>query len=79
MNRTFAIADVTPREVAELFAHMSGADQAEVLDHVWQIAREWPGAGWCQQSYDIARFLTPDGRSTVAVLANHALAERGAA
>lgn len=62
-----------PAELAELFCGMFGNEQAKFFDHIHKIARDWPGAGWCQQSCDIARHLTADGREVVRTFAAHAL------
>ena len=38
-----------PEELAAVFAHMDGEQQARFFSRVGQIADGWPGAGWCQQ------------------------------
>ncbi len=75
ITRTITVDDLTPGELAEIFAEMSGDQQAEFFTAVWIIARAWPGAGWCQQSYDIARNLDRDGREAIETLAAHVLGE----
>lgn len=71
IERTFEISDITPRELAAVFAGYFGNDQAKFFDELWIITRNWPGAGWCQQSCDIASHLTTAGRATIATLASH--------
>jgi len=71
VTRTFEINDLRPEELAALFAGMTAEKQAEFFEAVWDIARGWPGAGWCQQSCEIAFFLKPDGRRTISTLAEH--------
>ncbi|WEK42947.1 MAG: hypothetical protein P0Y64_16640 [Candidatus Sphingomonas colombiensis] len=71
LTRTIEIADLTPEELAAVFAGMVGEDQARFFSKVWEIALYWPGAGWCQQSYDIVAHLDRDGRSAIATLAAH--------
>lgn len=71
LTRTFEITDVTPQELASMFTSMCGDQQAEFFDAVWDIARKWPGAGWCQQSCDINKHLTRDGKQAVVTLASH--------
>lgn len=54
VTRTIEINDLTPAELAVLFAAMDASQQAMFFSQVWHIARSWPGAGWCQQSCEIA-------------------------
>lgn len=76
VTRTIEIDDLSPFELATLFASMDGRSQALFFAGVWQIAKDWPGAGWCQQSCGIVSHLNKDGRDAVAALAEHlALAE----
>ena len=71
--RTIEINDLTPDELAMLFTDLNGDQQASFFAAVWQIAKDWPGAGWCQQSYDIAKFAdaNPGCRDAVTTLAAH--------
>jgi hypothetical protein len=73
INRTFEINDLTPEELARLFTDMVSFGQAKFFAEVWRIASEWPGAGWCQQSYDIAKNAEycPGASDAVTTLAAH--------
>ena len=73
VTRTIEVNDLTPGELATLFADMNGDQQAQFFATVWDIAKAWPGAGWCQQSYDIVRFAdaNPGARDAIATLAAH--------
>lgn len=73
VSRTIEINDLTPAELAVLFTEMDGEQQAEFFAEIAPIAKTWPGAGWCQQSYDIAKHLTPEGREVVLKMAEHVL------
>lgn len=64
---------LTIEEIAQAFAGMFGDEQAKFFAIVHEIAKPWPGAGWCQQSYDIAKNLTYEGREVIRTLASHAL------
>jgi hypothetical protein len=75
VTRTIQIDDLTPQELAALFAGMSNRQQAEVFSEIWRIAKEWPGAGWCRQSCDIVDVLDKDGRDALETLAAHLLPE----
>jgi hypothetical protein len=70
ISRTIDIV-LTPSELATLFAAMTSEQQAWFFARVWRIAKDWSGAGWCQQSHDIIRDLERDGLKTVETLASH--------
>lgn len=65
ITRTFAIADITPEELAAVFAAMDGAQQARFFSQVGKIAGTWRGAGWCQQSCAISEHLDKVGTETI--------------
>lgn len=71
VTRTFQINDLTPQELATTFAAMRADYQADFFSWLWEIAKEWPGAGWCQQSYAIAQEAGPDAREAIRTLASH--------
>lgn len=73
VSRTIKLADLTPAELAELFCEMDSDQQAEFFAGIKLIAAKWPGAGWCQQSHEIARSLDADGREVIEKLAEHVL------
>lgn len=73
ITRTIEVNYLSPEELGSLFADMNGDQQAQFFATVWNIAKGWPGAGWCQQSYDIAKFAdaNPGCRDAVTTLAAH--------
>lgn len=73
VTRTIEVSDLTPEELAALFTDMVAYGQAKFFAEVWRIAAGWPGAGWCQQSYDIAKNaeLCPGARDAIETLAAH--------
>lgn len=71
ITRTFEIADITPEELAQVFAGMYADEQARFFAAIKPIAAQWPGAGWCQQSHGIARNLNADGRFVIDTLVAH--------
>ena len=71
VTRTVLIDDLTPEELAALFCELHSAGQAAFFSEVWRLAKAWPGAGWCQQSYSIARDIDDDGRNAIRTLAGH--------
>lgn len=55
IERTFKIEKITPEELAEEFCDMFADQQARFFEHVWEIAKDWPGEGWCSQSFAIVK------------------------
>lgn len=72
VTRTHEIR-LEPAELAELFCGMTNDNQAEFFRRISLIVRDWPGAGWCQQSCAIADKMTPGGREVISTLASHCL------
>ncbi len=62
---------INPKQLAEAFCEMDGEDQADFFDNIWKIAKTWPGAGWCQQSYSIAEASGNDAIQAIRTLASH--------
>lgn len=62
---------ITPRQLAEEFCDMLSDDQEAFFVQVGEIAKGWPGAGWCQQSCAILNMASPDARDVVRTLASH--------
>jgi hypothetical protein len=75
VTRSIELTDLEPAELAELFCEMDGEQQAWFFANIHRIAKDWPGAGWCMQSCEIARYLSVDGREVIRTLAGHALPE----
>ena len=71
VTRTVNISDITPEEMAILFTSMDDREQANFFAAVRPIAATWPGAGLCQQAYEIHRRLNDDGRFVIETLASH--------
>ncbi len=77
ITRSVTIDDITPQELATVFAGMWADEQADFFEHVGFLAKDWPGAGWCQQSSQIALKLNDLGRETIAKLAEWAADPEG--
>jgi hypothetical protein len=72
IKRTHTVdVEITPRELAEAFCDMIDAEQAQFFSHVWDIAKSWPGAGWCQQSCSIISATDMNARAAISTLASH--------
>jgi hypothetical protein len=69
ISRTVNFDDITPEELAALFAEMDGEQQAEFFDRLHALTKQWPGAGWCQQCCAISEHLTPQAQEIIAKLA----------
>ena len=65
ITRTFTIADITPQELATTFLDWNSEEQAAFFNAFKAETDKWPGAGWCQQSCEISRFLEPSGIETI--------------
>lgn len=70
--RTVEIDDITPDELAALFADMDSKKQARFFARVGEIAATWSGAGWCQQSCAISEHLDKIGTETIIKLSEWA-------
>lgn len=71
VTRTVDLIDITPAELAEMFCNLNGEDQAQFFAEIYKISATWPGAGWCQQSYEIAANTGPKSREVILKLAEH--------
>lgn len=71
IKRTFEIGDITPTELAMLFASMFDSEQAKFFDALAAQTKGWGGMGWCGQCHDIAEHLTPRARNVIATLWGH--------
>ena len=73
ITRTVEVNDLSPHELAALFCEMSNDGQANFFERIWEIAKDWPGAGWCQQSFAINEVIADAGKDTIITLARHIL------
>ena len=73
VTRTIDLSDITPDELADLFAHMDDKEQAGFFAALRPIAQQWDGIGasWCVQANWIIRALDGDGMFIVETLASH--------
>lgn len=62
---------LTPAELADLFTEMDGEQQAEFFGQIIKQTGDWPGAGWCQQSYSIVQAMDRDAIEAIRTLASH--------
>lgn len=75
ITRTVAIDDLTPAEMASIFAHWFDEEQAEFFNVIARESKDWPGSGFCMQACHIAEHLDDGGRRIIGDLAGHALPE----
>lgn len=62
VTRTIDLEDLTPAEMAEIFSRYFADEQAEFFNALWELGKDWPGAGWCMQSSNIVPELNEDGK-----------------
>ena len=72
VTRTIEISDINPEELALIFSNYSSIEQALFFNALKPITDKWAGAGWCQQSSQIALRLDNGGAEIVAKLAEWA-------
>lgn len=72
VTRTLEIDDMTPQELASIFARWFADEQAAFFSAIAVESKDWPGTGWCQQACAIAEHLDDAGRSVIEKLAGHA-------
>lgn len=71
LTRTIELDDISPEEAAHIFAGFNNEKQAAFLTTVWRIAKDWPGAGWCQQSCSIVEVAGPEAREWIRTIGAH--------
>ncbi len=71
VTRTIALDDLTPDELASIWAHWDNEKQAEFLSAAWREGATWPGAGWCQQACSIVEKVDDDGGKLIDAIAGH--------
>lgn len=62
---------ITPQQLAEAFCDMMADEQSDFFAHFWQIAKGWPGAGWCFQSCSIVACKDNDAIQAIRTFASH--------
>ncbi len=71
VTRTITVSDLTPAELASIFAQFSDHEQAQFFDAVGEESKDWPGSGWEQQACSICASdsMTSRGRNVIRALA----------
>lgn len=70
VTRTVVVSDLTPAEMASIFAQWDSDQQAAFFDALKAEAADWPGMGWCGQAMSIVDKLGDPGFEIVAKLAD---------
>ncbi len=72
--RTIEVSNISPEEMAAIFAAWGGKEQAEFFGAVAREADGWPygRSGFCSQALYIAEALDGDGRYVIERIADHA-------
>lgn len=69
VTRTVTVSDLTPQELASIFAAYPDDDQAAFFDAVAEEVKDWPGSGWCMQCCWFIPKLGKGGREVVEKMA----------
>ncbi len=65
ITRTVTLSDLSPAELASIFAQMDSGQQAAFFDALAEEVKDWPGTGWCMQCSWIEQEMTPRARDVV--------------
>ena len=72
VTRTVTLGDLTPEELASIFAAYDSKQQAAFFAAIKaEAARDWPGFGWEGQAWHIVSDLDADGIEVLTDLAEH--------
>ena len=71
VTRTVTISDLSPAEMASIFAAYSDDQQAAFFDAIAAESKDWPGTGWSMQALYIVSKCTPAARRIIATLADY--------
>ena len=77
VTRTVVVNDLTPEEMAFIFATWFSDKQAAFFAAIHTESADWPGSGWCQQAEGIVRDATGKALFVLDKLADHVVARRG--
>jgi hypothetical protein len=69
VTRTITVSDLTPQELASIFANYSCDEQAAFFDALVEEGRDWPGTGWCMQSSYFVPKVGSEGQDLIAKFA----------
>lgn len=71
VSRTISLDDMTPEEMAKLFAAMGSDEQIRFFSALRAETKDWPGSGWCMQCSYIAADADTDALFILGTLAGH--------
>lgn len=71
VTRTVTLSDLTPVELASIFAAYDSEQQATFFTALRAETKDWPGTGWCGQSWHIADAADYDALFVIMTLAGH--------
>ena len=77
VTRTITVSDLTPAEMASIFANYDSIQQAAFFAAIRDESRDWPNSGWCGQAHYIVTDANPDAMFVLDKLADHVVAARG--
>lgn len=69
ITRTVTVSDLSPAELASIFANYDDTQQARFFDCLADEVKDWPGTGWCMQCSYIEGKMTDRAKDIVRKLA----------
>lgn len=71
ITRTVTLSDLTPAELASIFAAFDDHHQAAFFDALADEVKDWPGTGWSMQCCYFVPKLGDRGRAVLADMAEY--------
>lgn len=71
ITRTITLSDLTPAELASIFAAWDNKEQAAFFNALHHEVQVYAGTGWCGQCAWIVDGIDPGGRDIIETLAGH--------
>lgn len=65
ITRTVTVSDLTPEEMASIFAEWFADQQAAFFNALAVESKDWPGCGIDGQMYAVTEYLDEGGRKVV--------------
>lgn len=71
ITRTVTVSDLTPTEVASIFAQWNDTEQARFFEALVEDGKSFEGTGWCGQALWFVPNMNRDAQNLLAVFASY--------